>query len=843
MDNNNTYFEIPLKKNNLVVAKQKISVGSNNSFCFQQQGKTDSIIKIDAQNKKLILNNAGNEFANFFADKNKNGNLITIDISKISASYNQDFTFVVEENGEKCTYKITPFALQQKLKGEKKFVDVCRFENPLDVTLPNDLPNQLSVGNLEMKEFPSQMFEMFKSQYGYSSFQSAYGKLNLLKSPNNEILISRGTKIIKPSGFEYFKKGQDYILAVKLTSSKGVVQGKETLGIAYTLTEQELKNACKFIENKELADADIKDKSNVDIGVDFKRTHKIREATKNIDSYEKENSLKESNEEIPNETDNGENKEPILQQPNEEDDGGNLSPEKPNQGGDGISEQSPKKPSDSDDGGSKGPSEEKPSQSGDAEAQHPTAEKPIQNGDSGNKEQKPTKADEKSDADKKADADKKKKQIDKKTSKYKKRVKLFIKLFIGLALLFLSGATMLGAAALTIAPVLGFFGLFSTFMALGLSTYAQTDLFANYTADKGFFSNFKENIKALKQDKANENTPHNSKQKEKNRKKIEKIQYKKANGLTEKQLNKYYSLLNKQQSGQKLSNRQLATLNELSFYKENKLTQKEQIQYNKLLQKSIQEKKLSKNQTRRLDELLLKQNENTLTQKEQEQLEKLQNPLTQKEQEQLHSLQFKKQNAISIKEQNILDNNIDNMSKDDMKSLKELTSKVENYEPLTKDEKISLSSYTQTIADNYDEIFEKDRQEYLSKTRKQIVERQKIIEDNEELLKNNQTPFLTQDQVETLNKEIESLKEYGKQVAELKNPNFEDNNKVIDHIAADETTIYTHKDLKDISFMDYKNSQLSSPKSFLGEKNNLFEAQMLQKQNLLNNNEMTHNQQ
>ncbi len=857
MDNNNTYFEIPLKRGNEIVARQKVSVGNNNSFYFQQQGENDSIIGIDTYKNKIIFSNEDGKFSSIATKENNNDEIIVIDIKKLKIEYNQDITFIAEENGQKCMYKITPYAVQRKVQGEKDFKNVLEFSTPLDISLPNNLPEQISNGLLEMKEFPSQMANILESQYGYSSFKSSIGNLKLLKSPNNEVLVNRGTKLVKTTGFEYFKNGQESILGVKLESSKGVVQGKSTLGIGFNVSEQELKNISQFIEGKELTDSQYKNRNDLDTSIDYKKAQHIRETSKEIkgetekekmaeneqkiedktvsdtpqqaqnlnDSTSNNNASVEGEQKIEDKNVSNESQQAQGIKANSNNDSNDGSTSNNNQTEDSTKQQKNQTNSDSS-------NDSKPQSKNDTIA---TENQPKEQKAESKNNEKP----EKSEADKKAEADKNKKLADKRASKHKKRVKLFIKIFIGLSLLFLSGGAMFVSAGLMLSPLMLVLGLFTTFFALGLSTYAQTEMFEKYSGQRGFFGNLKENIKSLQNDKVKDNTVNNEKQMTKIAKKAEKIEFKKKNGLTQKQSKQYYKLLGKQKNGQELSKREQAKLDKLSAMKENNLSEREQKKYDKLLSKSIEEPKLSKRKEKKLQELLLKQEDNVLTDKEKTTLKNLQTNLSKKERDRLSDLKFKKENGISLAEQEILNYNSKNISKDDMKSLNELTKKVENSESLTKDEKIDLSSYTQSIADNYDKQFEADRKNYLDNTKRQIIEREKLIEENANLIKNNQKPFLNQDTVDTLNNEINSLKQYGKQVASLENPNFEPNNQIIDHIAADEITKYTHKDLQNKQFMECKNENLPSPQTFLS--NALKEAQKSQKQHLLN--EQQNNQQ
>ncbi len=840
MDNNNSYFEIPLKKDNKIIAKQKIFVGDNNSFYFQQQGQKDSIIGIDAYNNKIIFSNEDKKFSSIATSENVSDEIIMIDIKNLKIEYNQDITFVAEENGQKFTYKITPYAVQRKAQSEKEFKNILQFKTPLDISLPNDLPNQISNGVVEMKEFPTQMASLLESNYGYSTFTSKNGNLKLLKSPNNEVLVNRGSKFVKTNGFEYFKNGQESILGIKLESSKGIVQGKSTLGIGFNISEKELKDASTFIEGKKLSNEQFKDRNNIDASIDYKKAQNLKETSKNIKEVintNMENIEQKIDEENKNENqDINQTKQNIADQNVSDSQQEQEKKDTNNDSTDGSSSSNMETTNNEQQNVSENSSttnDDKPQGDSDNNSnQQPANEVPPKAEEKNNVENKENKPTEKNEAENKADAEKNKKLAEKRASKHKKRVKLFIKIFTGLALLFLSGGAMLVSGGLMLSPLLLFLGLFTTFFALGLSTYAQTEMFQKYSGQKGFFGNLKDNIKSLQKDKVKDNTKTNEKERAKVAKMAEEIEYKRKNGLTRKQSNKYYNLLNKQKNGKELSKREQAKFDKLSAIKENKLNDKEQAKYDKLLEKSIQEPKLSDKQEKKLQELLLKQEDNALTNKEKETLQNLQSNLSKRERKELADLQYKKENGITLKDQEILNMNSQNISKTDIKSLNELTTKVENFETLTKDEKIDLSSYTQSIADGYDKQFEADRKNYLHNTKVQIMEREKIIEENSNLVKNNQKPFLSQEKIDILNNEITSLRQYGKQVASLENPNFEVNNQIIDHIAADDITKYTHKDLQNKQFIEYKNEKLPSPKSFLSE--TLKEAKKLQNQNLIN---------
>ena len=286
MSNQYSFFEIPLKKDNEIFANQRIYVGNNNAFYFQQQGEKNSIMGIDTYNHKMIFE-YDERFSSIATNENVKNGVIEIDIENLKVEYNQDITFIAEENGRKFTYKITPYAVQRKDKDSKEFQNVCQFNQPLNIFLPNNLPNQLTEGLLEMNEFPSQMFNVFQENYSYSAFTSKNSNLKILKSPNDEILISKGSKLIKAEGFEYFKDGNKSVVGVRTQSSKGIVQENSTQGVGFYVSEDELKQVAEFVEGKVLPEDQFQDKNNPDPrDIDYKKTRNIKEASKTVDDID-----------------------------------------------------------------------------------------------------------------------------------------------------------------------------------------------------------------------------------------------------------------------------------------------------------------------------------------------------------------------------------------------------------------------------------------------------------------------------------------------------------------------------------------------------------------------------
>ena len=490
---NNNSFQIPLfDSTGNSIGNQNISVSSNSIFSFKVQGEKDNKIEINTQNKELLLNNEKGEFNSISKDE-----LVSIPLSTIKVDYNNNITFTVETENGKKTYKIDSNSVSVKESTTKKFMPICTFNKPLDISLPNNLPEQIQSGKVSMKEFPTQMFDVFQNAYNYKSYTSKDGKLKLLKNNNNELLVANGSKIIKTEGAEYFKNGESSVLGLKLNKGKGIVNNQATRGIGFKVSEEELESISAFVAGEKSNDVTYHSKE--DIGthtIDYSKAQKSKETTKVASFTEpvQENKNEEIKEEpVVNPEPEPEPKAPETEEQNQkaetlnqESQEAKLEPETLNPEAESQNSEpnaltpeaptptpAPETDEQNPQNASPNAEPEMPNEISQSQEPTPATQNSAENTNLGKNPSSDDKTSDKKDSDKK-DKEKEKPAVSNKLDDNELKLKksalngLSLLLF-GIAAFFVTGAAFLGA------PVLGFVAMLSVFLSLSVKAYASSD--------------------------------------------------------------------------------------------------------------------------------------------------------------------------------------------------------------------------------------------------------------------------------------------------------------------------------------------------------------------------------
>ncbi len=168
--------------------KQNFSMAKDDdALCLYEQGSYNAVMMLEPKKREFTIDNSTHRF-----DAISKENIIILkDVSNIQIQYNTDFTITTDTEKGKRTFKISHHELSVKIG--TSFTPVATFNKPLDVTLPESLPTQISNGNIKMNSFPAQMTNMLVNDYKYQALTLRNGT-TILKSPEGKILFQDGTK-------------------------------------------------------------------------------------------------------------------------------------------------------------------------------------------------------------------------------------------------------------------------------------------------------------------------------------------------------------------------------------------------------------------------------------------------------------------------------------------------------------------------------------------------------------------------------------------------------------------------------------------------------------------------
>lgn len=304
-----------------VVSTQNISMSNqeidDHKLTFRNNQNED-VLLIDTNNKELILNNTDGAFDALSLDKPT----VTIKIDNIKMDYENNLTFSMDSSNK--TYRISGGVIEQK-QGSK-FVPVVSFKEPFNIILPSTFLADIENNNLQTSGLPYQMFEALQDEtLNVETYESKNKLLHIVKS-GNQLYVGRGHKLIPISkdNQNYYKMGDKSVLGFTIGKNNGIT-GKQSLGIAFNMDEEELEQVAKFVNN----DAPVEFKTEEDYknnDIDYTRVNKQADVSK------KEN--------ITNASNNSNNENPANAEQNGESDAGTsnaftphpFAPETPSQG-------------------------------------------------------------------------------------------------------------------------------------------------------------------------------------------------------------------------------------------------------------------------------------------------------------------------------------------------------------------------------------------------------------------------------------------------------------------------------------------------------------------------------
>ena len=169
--------------------KQNFSMAKgDDALCLYEQNSDNAVMMLEPQKREFTIDNSTHRFDAI----SKEDIIILKEVSNIQVQYNTDFTITTDTEKGKRTFKISHHEVSVKIG--TSFEPVATFNQPLDVTLPESLPAQISNGNIKMNSFPAQMTNMLVNDYNYQTLTLKNG-LTVLKSPDGEILYQDGTKL------------------------------------------------------------------------------------------------------------------------------------------------------------------------------------------------------------------------------------------------------------------------------------------------------------------------------------------------------------------------------------------------------------------------------------------------------------------------------------------------------------------------------------------------------------------------------------------------------------------------------------------------------------------------
>ncbi len=169
--------------------KQNFSMAKgDDALCLYEQNSDNAVMMLEPQKREFTIDNSTHRFDAI----SKESIIILKNVSNIQIQYNTDFTITADTENGKRTFRISHHEVSVKIG--TSFEPVATFNKPLDVTLPESLPAQISNGNIKMNSFPAQMTNMLVNDYNYQTLTLKNG-LTVLKSPDGEIFYQDGTKL------------------------------------------------------------------------------------------------------------------------------------------------------------------------------------------------------------------------------------------------------------------------------------------------------------------------------------------------------------------------------------------------------------------------------------------------------------------------------------------------------------------------------------------------------------------------------------------------------------------------------------------------------------------------
>lgn len=220
--------------------KQNFRVAEgDDALCLYLKDSKNALMMLETKNHEFTIDNSSHQFDAI----SKDNVIILKDVSNIQIKYNTDFTITADTEQGKRTFKITHNEISMKIG--KNFESIAKFDKPLDVSLPYNLPKQIKNKDIIMTDFPSQMLKTLRDSYGYDQLTFENG-VNILKSPDGEILYQDGTKIISANKVE-MRKNEDGNLVTFLPRSELTKPAENRISAGTRLSKNDAKNLSEFL--------------------------------------------------------------------------------------------------------------------------------------------------------------------------------------------------------------------------------------------------------------------------------------------------------------------------------------------------------------------------------------------------------------------------------------------------------------------------------------------------------------------------------------------------------------------------------------------------------------------
>ena len=232
-------FDINIKYKDKIKTQSFAIAKGDDAICFYEKDKKDATIMVEPLKKEFTIDNSTHRFDAI----SKDDVIIVKGVENVGAEYNNDFLVTIDTEKGSKTYKISHNSVS--IKNGRSFTPVVSFDEPLNVSLPESLPQQIASKVINMETFPAQMADMLANDYNYEIIKLPNGT-SVLKSPDGKILFSDGTKISTSVATDIVKAPSGLVLRfLPSTEMKKNKENQVKKGV--NISEEEAKVLSKFI--------------------------------------------------------------------------------------------------------------------------------------------------------------------------------------------------------------------------------------------------------------------------------------------------------------------------------------------------------------------------------------------------------------------------------------------------------------------------------------------------------------------------------------------------------------------------------------------------------------------
>ncbi len=232
-------FDINIKYKDQIKTQSFAMAKGDDAICFYEKDKKDATIMVEPLKKEFTIDNSTHRFDAI----SKDDVIIVKGVENVGAEYNNDFLVTIDTEKGSKTYKISHNSVS--IKNGRSFTPVVSFDEPLNVSLPESLPQQIASKVINMETFPAQMADMLANDYNYEIIKLPNGT-SVLKSPDGKILFSDGTKISTSVATDIVKAPSGLVLRfLPSTEMKKNKENQVKKGV--NISEEEAKVLSKFI--------------------------------------------------------------------------------------------------------------------------------------------------------------------------------------------------------------------------------------------------------------------------------------------------------------------------------------------------------------------------------------------------------------------------------------------------------------------------------------------------------------------------------------------------------------------------------------------------------------------